>query len=168
MMLAKSSQNVQKAIYNLSYALTVIGIVFLVVLCLIAIVDILMRRILHTPLAGSLELSQLTLSMVFFTSLAYCAVNNGHIIVDTLIMTFNKSVRRVLQIVMHFLSLGTLVIVAWQLFLYAAKMYGAEQSTAMLGIPIFPVVYVAAISTTLLALVFLVQFISLVAEAAHK
>jgi TRAP-type C4-dicarboxylate transport system permease small subunit len=120
------------------------------------------------PVRGTGEISQLGLSVVVFTALAYCGIRGSHVAVDILVSRLRKRAQQVLRIFMQFLSVAILGILAWQLFSYTAKMRDVGQSSVMLGIPVYPFVFVSAIGTALLALVYLVQLFITIAEVNRR
>jgi TRAP-type C4-dicarboxylate transport system permease small subunit len=163
-MIGRAYNYLQKGVYSLSHAVMIIGMAFVVILVVVSAADVLARFAFNAPVAGAGEIAQMGLSVVVFTSLAYCGVKKAHVAIDIIITRLRHGVQRIIRTFTRFFSVVILGILAWQLFAYAAKMKEVEQSSVMLEIPAYPFGLISAVGTTLLALVFLLQFLGTLAE----
>lgn len=158
----------QKVIFSGSHAVMVIGMAFVAILVVVSAADVLARLLFNVPVKGAGEIAQMGLSIVVFTSLAYCGVQKAHVAVDVAIVRLRQGAQKIIRVFTQFLSVAILGILAWQLFAYSAKMRAAGLSSVMLEIPAYPFVFISAVGTTLLTLVFLVQLIAAIAEVKRQ
>ena len=156
-MIGKAGNFFKRGVYTASNVIMGLGMLALIAMVIVSVVDVFLRRFFNAPLRGAAELAQVSLSVVVFGSLAYCAIQNAHVAVDVVTARFRQGTQRVLRVCTHFLSIVILGIISWQLFTYAAKMQEVGKMTVMLEISVYPFVFAAAIGTALLGLVFLVQ-----------
>jgi TRAP-type C4-dicarboxylate transport system permease small subunit len=157
-MIGKACNFFKQGVFSASHVILGLGMLSLIGLVIVSVADVFLRRFFNAPLRGAAELTQVSLSVVVFGSLAYCAMRNAHVAVDVITARFRQGAQRVLRIGTHFLSIVILGIISWQLFTYAAKMQEVGKMTVMLEISVYPFVFAAAVGTALLGLVFLVQF----------
>ena len=66
---------------------------------------------------------------------------------------------------MYILTTGILGVAAWQLWVQAMRVQKAGQTTGPLEIVIYPFLFIAAVGTLLIALVYLVFFLNSLGEA---
>ena len=167
-MLKKVVSGLKRVIYPVSQGTAIFGTVILVILVLIPIVDITMRRFFTSPLPGAYELSEFALGLMIFTTLAYCAVRGMHIVVDIATSRMPDHLKRILDIVIYFLSFSMMGLVSWQLIHRALMVKADHEISTILYIPTFPFVLMAGIGCILLALVFLTLSLEKLSEAVKQ
>ena len=89
-MLEKITRGLQKVIYPASSAVSIIGMIVLILMVLLTIAEVFARRFLDTPITGVLSLSSLGLVIFVFLTLAYCATKGGHVELGILTSIFPK------------------------------------------------------------------------------
>ena len=62
-----------------------IGVVFFFLMVVITFTDVFLRYFLGQPIAGSMELTGLGMSVIFFSGLAWAQLNNAHISMDGIV-----------------------------------------------------------------------------------
>jgi TRAP-type C4-dicarboxylate transport system permease small subunit len=165
----KDSLNyLQKGIFSASRIGAIIAIGFLVLLVILTVADVILRRFFNAPIAGAFELSRLILGIIVFFTLAYCAVHGGHIVVDVFVSRFSRRAQSSISIFIHLCSVGIMGVISWQLFLHAMRVQGMGEVTAIWEIWISPFVFLAALGSTLLTIVFLVQLFHAVSEVGRQ
>lgn len=147
----------QKGIFSASHVGAIVAAGFLVILVLLTVADVFLRRFLNAPVAGSFEISKLILGIIVFFTLAYCAVQGGHIVVDVLVSRFPQRAQSRVGLTIQIFSAVITGLISWQLFFHAVKVKDAGEVTAIWDIWIYPFVFLAALGSALLTIVFLIQ-----------
>ena len=155
--LKDSLNNISKGIFSASRISASVAMALLVLLVLITVTDVIMRRFFNAPIAATMELSKLTLGIIVFFSLAYCAVQGSHIVVDIVVSRFSQRTQSIIGTVIYLISVVVMGILSWQLFLLSIRVKDAGETTVILEMSTFPFVFLAALGSTLLTLVFLIQ-----------
>jgi TRAP-type C4-dicarboxylate transport system permease small subunit len=155
-MLEKITCYLHKLTFPSSRVFGIAGAWLLPVLVVVTVADVVMRRFFNSPIPGAFEISGLILGIVVFLTLAYCAIDGGHVEVDLLVTRFSLKMQRGIVSVMYFLSAILLGLMTWQLFELAVRVMDMNESTVILSIRLYPFLFIAAIGIALLALVFLV------------
>lgn len=163
-MLEKITHGLQKVVYPASNAVSIIGMISLILMVLLTIAEIFARRFFNSPITGALSLSSLGLVVFVFLTLAYCAAKGGHVELGILTTIFPKRVQAGIAIVMYILTSGILGVAGWQLWLQAIKVQNAGQTYGNLEIVIFPFFYIASLGTFLIALVYFIFFLNSLSE----
>jgi TRAP-type transport system small permease protein len=149
----------KRVVYPISRIVGAIGMAMIVVITFITIADVIMRRILNSPIRGSHELTELFFAVVTFLTLAYCAIKDGHIEVDMLFKKFPKTLQATIGLIILIATTGTLGVVSWQMVKYAMNLQNMRQTTVSLGIAVYPFAYIAALGAILISLVYFVHLI---------
>jgi TRAP-type C4-dicarboxylate transport system permease small subunit len=155
-MLEKIMYYLHKLTFPSSRVLGIAGAWLLPVLVVVTAADVVMRRFFNSPIPGAFEISGLILGIIVFLTLAYCAIEIGHVEVDVLVTRFSPKLQSGIAFVMYFLSAILLGLMSWQLFELAVRVMDMNESTVILSIRLYPFLFIAAIGVALLALVFLV------------
>ena len=119
--------------------------------------DVVMRYALRLPFLGAYEMSELTMVLIVFLALPYCAATGGHVAVDVLSPILDRPGLRGLTAVIHLAGAALMAIIAWQATLYAIGSSQRGEATNMLKIATYPFELVTAASAALFALVLLVH-----------
>jgi TRAP-type C4-dicarboxylate transport system permease small subunit len=165
----KDSPNyLQKGIFSASHIGATIATGLLVLLVLLTVADVVLRRFFDAPIAGSYELSKLILGIIVFFTLAYCAVHGSHIVVDVVVSKFPRRAQSSIGIIIHLFSVVIMGVISWQLFLQAMKVRGMGEVTAIWEIWMYPFVLLAALGSTLVTIVFLIQLFHAVSEVRRQ
>lgn len=143
-------------------ALKAIAVFGLCGMSLLTVVDATGRYIFNRPVTGSVELVELLMVAVIFTSIPLMTRSRGHIVVDSFSHLFPARVQRVQDYAAAFISLMVSGFLAWVTLQKAHTTAGYGDMTAMLNIPLAPFVYFMA---TLLALDAVYHAVSLLTGA---
>jgi TRAP-type C4-dicarboxylate transport system permease small subunit len=136
-----------------------VGISMIVVLTLLTATNVLMRFFLGTAFTPMKELSEYALCVLVFLTLPLCAVKGAHIVVDVVTMRLTSRNQAKLASGIILLSIIICGLFTWQVFVRAVRaMNGGEEST-ILGVWLFPFVFIAGIGFLLLTLVYLIQWL---------
>ena len=167
-MLKRVANYLQRGIFPASRVGRIIGAGLLIVLMLLTVVDVVLRHFFDSPIPGTLELIELNLGVIVFLSLAFCAVQRGHVVVDVVVMRFPQRAQESISAIVYLGSTGMLGVMSWQLFLHAMRVRDMSQISTILGIEIYPFVLIAILGSILLTLVFFIQFLSTLAEVRRQ
>jgi len=163
-MLEKIARGLQKIVFPASSAVSVIGMIVLILMVLLTIAEVFARRFFDAPISGVLSLSSLGLVIFVFLTLGYCAAKGGHVELGILTSLFPKRVQAGIAATMYILTSGILGVAGWQLWAQAMKVQNAGQTAGPLEIMIYPFLYIASLGTLLVALVYLVFFLNSLIE----
>jgi TRAP-type transport system small permease protein len=142
-----------------------IGLAALTGMMFLTAVDVTLRKTLNKPILGSYEIIQFLMAITISFALAYCALEKGHIIIDLLVMRFNKFWRAIIACFTGFLSLAISIVVTWQLIVYIPQMKDGRTLSPVLLIPLYPFVAVVAFGFLLFSLILLFHFAEFISEA---
>jgi len=137
-----------------------IGVGVLVLMVILTVAEVLARRAFNTPITGTLELTSLGLVVVVFLTLAHCGARGGHVALDIIVARFPKRIKASTGAIMYILTTGILGVASWQLWVQAMRVQRMGQTSGLLEIDIYPFLYIAALGSLLLTLVYLIYFIS--------
>jgi len=167
-MLERVANYSKRVVFPVTRVVGSIGAGFLVLLMLVSLIDVFGRRFFNAPLRGSRELSELCFCFVTFLPLAYCAVKGVHIDVEIMVSRFPKRLQNSLGAAIILCAATMLGMITWQLVVYGTRMYTMNQESAILGIPVYPFLYLAALGSLLYALVYLIQFFSYLDQSVRR
>jgi TRAP-type C4-dicarboxylate transport system permease small subunit len=154
-----TSSSIPKAISSVCQAFNIFGMTVLVMLTALTIADVLGRTLLKKPLLGTFELTEYMLTIIVFSSLAWCAVQGGHIRVDLLTSHLKPKVQAIMSSMTHLISLGLLVVITWQCFLEAKVMTDIGKTSALLNVPAYPFYWIMAAGFLILCLQIFVELL---------
>jgi len=118
-------------------ALSVVGLTALMFLATMTIADGLMRALANQPIEGVRDLGGLAIALAIACCLPVVMIEKGNITIR-LAEAAAPRVSRALEVVATALVLCVLVALTWQIWLYAAKMMRAHETTFVLQIPVAP------------------------------
>jgi TRAP-type C4-dicarboxylate transport system permease small subunit len=165
---SKTIDKYDHALAYISRYVAYFGAAVLGLLVLMLIYSIVARRAFNVPLKGSMELTELALCLITFFLLAYDSLKGESMVVEIITDRFPEQLRAVIGAIIHFLSTAILGVLSWQLVVQGLRVYGFHQTTVILSIPVFPFLYVAALGTFLLTLVYLKHFLYSLGKARRR
>jgi TRAP-type C4-dicarboxylate transport system permease small subunit len=143
----------QKAEEILSNIIRYFGMIstgFLLIMMMLTVCDVILRFFFGRPISGSYELTGLLMVFVAFLGLAWCALQEGHIMVEFLAEKLPKKVQMFLEYVNYTLLLTVCGLLGWQSF--AAAMVYRELGTRynVTGLLRYPFVLVVTLGYVLI------------------
>lgn len=130
-------------------ALALVGMV------LLTCVDVIGRYVLNQPLTGAFELSEMAMGALVFASLPLVTLRRQQVTVDLLDWLVPRTWRTAQDTVANLVAALCVVAVAWRLWVKAQEMMHTGETSAVLKIPVYPLVYYMAVLSLLTALVIL-------------
>ena len=141
-----------KAITIFNRITTVIAMTVLFLMMMLTTVDVLGRFLFSKPIDGSFELTEVMLVIIVFCSMAFCQFSKGHINVDMIVRHFSKGTKKGFQILNDVLSLFVMTLIIWKSFENGRMVMQSNDVTMILGIPIYPFVFLVALGSAGMAL----------------
>jgi len=163
-----AADSVLKVLDPLSHKLTIIGAFLTIVMALIILVDIFMRIVFNSPMAGSLELEQYTLALLVFLGLPYASINKDHVSIDIFSPKYSEKTRAILESIFYLLSTYLFVIACWQNIIRIFTSIEDQEIGVATGLPIFPFVIITALSCGLISLILFMDFLKSQAKLVEK
>jgi TRAP-type C4-dicarboxylate transport system permease small subunit len=128
---------------------------------LLTVADVVLRSFFRLPIQGMLELIELGLACTIFIALPAVFLRDEHLVVDVVDHLLKPGLARVLDLVGALVSLGVLVVMAWQMLPLARTMHEFGDVTSDLSIPKIwywvPVLF-GVLASALATLVFIVRW----------
>lgn len=113
----------------------------------LTVMDVAGRFLFNRPIRGTFELTEFALVLIVFFALGYAQHNDDHVAIDLLYTRFPKVGQRVLDIFSALLSVTVISLMSWRLYVYSGRMLAGNYTTAVLRIPLHPLVLLAALGT---------------------
>lgn len=129
--------------------------VALVGIVLLTCVDVVGRYLLNRPLTGAFELSEMAMGALVFASLPLVTLRRQQVTVDLLDWLVPASWRAMQDVAANLIAALCVGVVAWRLWVKAAEMLANGETTAVLKIPMYPLVHAMALLSFLTAIVIL-------------
>ncbi len=124
--------------------------------------NILLRSFLKQPILGTYEYAGFLTALIIGLSLAYCAVQNGHIAVTFIAERFSRGVQYVIDVVIGIISFIFLSLATWHTGKYAYSMVLSGEVAPTTKTPFYPFIYLVAFGLCMLSLVVLFKLIELI------
>lgn len=129
--------------------------VLLFALMMLMVFDVVGRNILHRPVQGATELTEIGLVTVTFLLFPTLALRKGHIVAD-IADSLRSRVLDVLKIVLTaLLGVGVFGLIAWRMWLLALNSASYGEASPTLQVPLSPFLFAAAILAGICAFCFL-------------
>lgn len=121
----------------------------------IIVVDVFLRFVFNSPILGSYEMVQYILMICVFCSFAYCQSLHGHIHVTMFIMKMPQKPKMLCSALTGLLSAITAAFVSYAAALQGILSKETGYSTSVLGIPIWPFLWVECFGMAIFAVALL-------------
>jgi TRAP-type C4-dicarboxylate transport system permease small subunit len=108
---------------------------FLAAMMLLTVADVALRSFFSLPIQGMLELVELGLACTIFIALPAVFLRDEHLVVDVVDHILKPAAVRVLDLIGAIVSLGVLVVMAWQMVPLARTMHEFGDVTSDLSMP---------------------------------
>jgi TRAP-type C4-dicarboxylate transport system permease small subunit len=127
------------------------GTVLFLMMALTA-VDVVGRYLFNRPFRGSLELTEILMTVMIFAGLPLVTAKGGHVTVDIADVLIPSAVKRWLGFAVHVICAFALSVLAWRLATKAMQLAAYGDTTAALLLPLWPLAWFMALGTALAAL----------------
>jgi TRAP-type C4-dicarboxylate transport system permease small subunit len=127
-----------------------IAMVLLLLLMFLTVGDVVGRYMVGIipgfgPIPGTFELTEFMLAIAVLTAIGYTQVQREHISIDLVINKFTPRIRAIIDTATDFMSLAIFILVTWQTVKYARLLYVSNDVSAVLRLPVYPFLIVAAV-----------------------
>jgi len=134
----------RKIIEKINNGFHYISAFFIISLMFMTLAEIVMRRFLNMPLAGTFELTMMFLSMAVFFGCGFAQQNAMHVVIDFLYERLPRIGKKLISIISTLLYAGIVVVMFWVVLQDAIRRLGTGDVTSTLQLPIYPFVFAAA------------------------
>lgn len=134
-----------------------VAALMLVAMALLTCIDVVGRYFLNRPLTGAFELTELAMGALIFTSLPLVTMRRQQVTVDLFNRLVPRPWRRAQSALFDGVATVCMAVIGWRLWVKAADMAQTGETTAVLQIPVFPLVYYMAALTVATAVLMLIM-----------
>ena len=124
----------------------------LVAVALMSVASVVGRALFGQPVTGDFELVQMGSAIAVAAFLPYCQMRRSHVMVDFFTHTASFNTRRVLDVIGAFLLSACVALVAWRTIAGALALKENQETSMLLGVPIWYSYALIAPSFVLLAI----------------
>ncbi|WP_088036023.1 TRAP transporter small permease [Evansella clarkii] len=142
----------KKLVHILSSGLHLVAQLILIAMMLMITFDVVGRWLFNIPVTGTYDFTQSGLSMVIFLGLAYTHQVKEHITIDFLVEKFSDKTQTIFNSAVNFFIAGLMLLLTWQLWQNALRLYQSNTVTGDLNLPIFLFAILAAVGTFVFSL----------------
>jgi len=137
----------------------------MVAMMLLVVANVLLRALFKRPILGTYEYVGFLAAAVIGLSLAYCAVQNGHIAVSFVVDRLSPRMQAIVDIIVNALALCFWSLSTWHVgkYAYSISVNGVVSSTTQT--PLYYFVYLVAFGLSVLCLVLLVKVVESIKKA---
>ncbi len=157
--LSKAIDGLNKVAKPASNVLYGVGLGVLALMMFLTAGDVILRYVFDRPIVGAFDLTQYMMAVFVGFSLAYCAVQKGHVSIDLVVSRLPQRAQAIIDSVTSLLSLGLFSLITWQCFVYMKVVYNSKLTSTVLLIPVFPFVGLVGFGSAILTLVILTDFL---------
>jgi len=137
----------------------------MVIVMMLVVTNIVLRVLFNRPILGTYEYVVFLTAVMIGLTLAYCAIQNGHLAVDFVVDRLPLKVQAVIDTLMNITALFFWGACVWQIGKYARSMAVSGVVSPTTQTPLSPFIYLVAFGILALSLVLLVKTIESVQKA---
>ncbi|HDZ89738.1 MAG: TRAP transporter small permease [Deltaproteobacteria bacterium] len=149
--------------HYLNQVLIWIAGLFLVAMIALTCANVFLRFV-WIPVSGTFELMGYFGAVLTAFALGYTQIRRGHIAVDIVVKGFSKRTQTILGSINSIVCTVFFALAAWQISKYANNLWETGEVTETLQIIYYPFAYAVAFGCAVLSLVFLIEFLKLLAK----
>lgn len=166
--LDKGYRSSERVISRISWVANSAGAGVLVVMMFLIVIDVLLRYFLNRPLKGVFELIEFMVAIVVCLGMAYTGVQKGHVAVELVVSRFSPRVQALIDSFNYLVSTMLFLLISWKSVVHAKVLWVSGLTSAILYVPVYPFVFVLALCSGLLGLVFLLHLIDSISRMIRK
>ena len=144
---------ITSAVRHLVTAINYIGIVALFGIMVFTSTNVFLRYVLHKPITGSFDITELLMVIMIACSFAFTAMEKGHVNVNLIVSKFPLWMQRNIDMTGKIVVIGVLIFFSWQTALQGELSRIKHVEAGPTGILIFPFYYLLALGFVLMAIV---------------
>ena len=116
-------------------------------------------RVIYEPFLGTTELAGWLCAITIAFGLGYTQITKGYVDIDALHQHFPRSIRKIIDCSVLFISMVFYAVVAWQIGLYSLKVATNGNLSETLQLPFYPLIFLLVIGFLGLSLALLVDLL---------
>lgn len=121
----------------------------LAVVMLLTCFDVAGRYVFGQPVPGALEVTELVMGALIFTSLPLVTLRNQQVTVDLFEPLIPRFAKPFLHWLIHAVGCVCLATISWRLWVKAGQMHGSGETTAVLQLDTWPLIYYMSLQTAI-------------------
>lgn len=125
----------------------------------IVVLNVIARDIFKKPILGAYEYASFLTSVAISLGIVYCAVKNGHIVVDIFVDKLKERTQKIIGIITDSVVLFFLVLCTVRIFIHAGNLVKSGEVSATTRTPFYIFVYIMAVGFGMLCLVTVAKII---------
>lgn len=134
--------------------------VALTLMLVLVIADVVGAKVFRSPIPGGIELTAFLGVVVIGFAVAETQVMRGHIEVEFLVSRLPKMGQRVVASIIYPSSVLLFGFLAWKCFDFGYSLQSRGEVSMTQGVPFYPLLYGLALSSIVVCLVLVVQYIN--------
>ena len=143
---------------------SVAGMIFFVFMVFLTFSDVILRYFFNRPISGSIEITEVMMVILVFSSIAYAQFKDAHVSMDILTSSLKKNKQNILEGISLVFSIVIFIVIIWRSFIAA---YTSTHLTAVLHIPLKYVGLLIPLSSLLLLTVLVKKLLLVVRFALN-
>jgi TRAP-type C4-dicarboxylate transport system permease small subunit len=155
------------AVLKLDFSLFVIAGLALVIMMMVTLVDVTMRS-LGSPIVGSVELISFCGALAIGLSIPYTTWTKGHILVDFVVESMGKRLKRVTLSVTRIAGIILFTVCAVNFVMFGLDMMKSNQVSGAFKLPLYPIAFGLAFSCFLQTATLVCDLIKVVVGESHE
>lgn len=165
--LASATDVVVSKLSSVVRTVVVIGMCVLAAMVLVTTVNVAARYLANAPIKGAYEIVGLSLVCLTAAGLGYCQLEKGHIRVSILFSRLPHRGQAILDSLAFLIGLGGISLICWYTFLQARRYMFLTRGevSQILGIHLYPFMFILFVGFVLFALVLLMNLVQSVDRA---
>lgn len=124
---------------------------------LLTCVDVAGRYVFSEPVPGALEVTEIMMGALIFASLPLVTLRNQQVTIDLFAHLIPGFVRPALQAVIQVVSGLCMAVIAWRLWVKGGQMIVQGDTTAVLQLKVWPLVYFMSVLAAFTAVILLLM-----------
>jgi TRAP-type C4-dicarboxylate transport system permease small subunit len=152
----------EKGIAHLTRAISLVGLVLLLLLALGTVLDVLLRWLFNSPIVGLSDTYSLFMAMVLASCFPLCIYNHGNVTIRFIGKILGPRGKNILDAFGNLVTLCFFALLAWQLWLHTDQIARDGETTWVLSWPVSPwwrVVTILIIVCTPVTFVTIIQYV---------
>lgn len=143
------------------------GIVIFVTM-LFMTADVVLRYVFKSPITGDIELVELAMVIMVFTSIPHTQVVKGHVAVDIITNFIPRKLNDVFSVIVYLLSTVLMFLVCRANFAQVMKVKSSMLETSTLHIPMYPFYFIVSICLCVYTLCMVCDVIAAIMDLFSK
>lgn len=136
----------------------------LVVMMMLGAADVCGRYAFNRPILGTLDLTEFMMVLVVFLGFAQVQVEKGNVTLSIAVERWSVRTQAVINSIGYLASLVVFALMSWGSFIYAESLRVAQAISPSYSIPVYPFVYVTALSVAIFCVVLFADLVGYITQ----